>query len=128
MVDTCKWCFGYFSICYCYLLRWKQTDKPSMYNYNYTTVVVCLFVYKLDIWTRKKVTKILPKKLHCHVKINDLLISMHWRDCWPKFRFINQIRLTKYPWIFIYKKIKSTLLKIWKALCLRNQWETTWHH
>ena len=47
-----------------YMLQNKQSD--SMYDDIQYDVVVVLFAYpiKLNISTRKRVTKILPKKLH----------------------------------------------------------------
>ena len=46
-----------------YMLQNKQSNKYSLYSMR---SVVVLFAYpiKLNISTRKRVTKILPKKLH----------------------------------------------------------------
>ena len=46
-----------------HMLQNKQSDRHSLYS---MTLVVVFFAYpiKLNISTRKRVTKILPRKLH----------------------------------------------------------------
>ena len=48
-----------------YMLQNKQSNSHSLYS---MTSVVVLFAYpvKLNILTRNRVTKILPKKLYCY--------------------------------------------------------------
>ena len=59
-LHTCKLVLVIF---HCHMLQSKQSDRQSLYSMM-SVVVFFAYPVKLNILTRDRVTKILPKKLH----------------------------------------------------------------